>query len=106
MSKKKLKLGERISLGSILPGEGKFEELIIREDINKKIEITQKELEKHKIRTLDNGMIAWSAEANELDFSYSFTDKEEKMIKDSLTKLSESGKLQVGHMELYKAFVK
>ena len=43
----KIKLIDRITLGSIFPEKGNVKELIIRGDIRKKIELTQSELEKY-----------------------------------------------------------
>ena len=107
MSEVKLKLSERLSLASILPGEGKFEDLIVVEDIKEKVSINQEELDLYEIQSLANGSIAWSAEkTNGVTFDYSFTERESEMIKIALEKLDKEEKLHTGLIELYRLFVK
>jgi hypothetical protein len=107
MAKTKLTLSDRMAIGVILPEEGKFEDLIVVEDIKDKVSIQQKELTDYEIQTLANGAVAWSAEKTAgVTFPYEFTDKEKEVIKESLKKLNDSEKLHASHVTLYKTFVK
>ena len=56
----KLSLKNRLILEAILPKEGKFETLIVVQDIRKKITITQEEIVGFEIKSTDNGAISWN----------------------------------------------
>lgn len=105
---KTLSLKERVILSNCLPTQGKFEDLIIREDVMKKIAVTAIDLEKYEIKTIDvgNGMaeLKWSAEGNTAKFDIDFTESEERYVKKALSDISEKGELNIDQVSLYKAF--
>lgn len=100
----KIKLLDRIILINLLPQEGKFESLIIREELIEKLQLTQDELEKYKIKTNEDNHLIWEDTKDE--FEYEFTTLETNAIKDQLKKLNKEEKLTAGHMNIYKLFIK
>lgn len=96
---------ERVLLSNLLPREGKFETLLILEDVRKKIEVTQDEVKKYDVKTVDN-MIQWNPEGAKSTFDIEFTEAESNAIKDIFKKLSDSEKLSTEQLPLYKMFVK
>jgi hypothetical protein len=107
--KVELSLMERFSLIQILPTEGKFEDLIVSEDIKSKIKITQDEIKEFEIRTEVVGdyiSTKWNEEKiNGKVWSYEFSSLESSLIKTLLKKISDSEKLNLSQLKLYKEFV-
>ena len=100
-----LKLIDRIFISDRLPKVGKFEDLIVIQDIKGKISITQEEIEKHKIRTeITNGLSSMKWEHTEDTFDYDFTDLEKGMIAKILKQISDAEALPEDVLELYKKF--
>ena len=108
MSKKKdLGISDIMSIVNLLPQEGRFEDLIIADDIKKKCQITQKEIKDFEIKSVvrDNQvMMQWNDDTKK--WSYSFTDAENGIISKLLKKASDEEKLGAHHLDLYKMFVK
>jgi len=104
-----LSLNERMVVTGLVPTEGKFEDLIISEDIKAKVSITGSEVEEFEIKTVSNGeqsAIQWNVEKiGDKEWSYDFSELEKEMLKGALTKASEDGKLHVSQIALYKKFV-
>lgn len=104
-----LSLKERITISSILPMEGEYNFFIIKKDILKKTAVTQEELKKYDIKTVNqNGMdmLSWNAKGEKEKFNIEFTDLEKNEIKLALTKLSDGKKLTEHMVSLYELFVK
>lgn len=101
----KLSLKDRITLPQLFPKEGKFETLIIISDINKKILLTQEEIEKYEIVSEENS-VRWNKEGINAEFDINFTESEKNTIGNILKKLSEDEKLPVDFLDMYKLFVK
>ncbi|SRR3990167_6900187 len=98
-----LSLRDRLLLTLTLPTKGKFEDLIIREDVIKKVQITQKEVAKYEVKQNDKGGLTWTP--NEDKFPTEFSELEKGFIKKSLKDQSEKGELTPEFIELYKQFV-
>lgn len=101
----KLKLVDRLTLPAILKKEANYETLIINSDIKKKVEITQQDLIDYQIKTVGEGQVSWSKEANEVEFVYTFSEMEVSKIKEALIELNNSNKLTEDVLGLYKQFV-
>ena len=99
-----MKILERILLWTILPVEANFEDLICIEDIRKKINVTQEEIKKHKIRTNEKTWnIQWDDKKDKWK-KVDFTESETRIIKESLKKLNDEKKLNSNMITLYKQF--
>lgn len=102
----KLSLKNRLILEAILPKEGKFETLIVVQDIRKKITITQEEIVGFEIKSTDNGAISWNEKWVKSEVDIEFSEIETSEISKALKKKSDDEKLNIDDIELYKAFVK
>ena len=105
-----LSLKERISLSGILPQEGDYSFLIVKRDILKKIAVSQDELKKFEIKTVQGekgqgSFLTWNAKGEKEKFNYSFTDLEKNELKLALKKLSDDKKLTEDLLGLYEIFV-
>ena len=99
-----LTIADRLSLSTVLPKRGSYEDMIVREDIRNKVKFTQKELKKYEIKQFpESGMLEWKETVD--NFDYEFTELEEALIIKSLTELSKKNELGVEHVGLYKKFV-
>lgn len=98
-----LTLRDRLLLGTILPGKGKFEDLIVRDDILKKVGVKQEEVEKYGIKQQDRGGLTWK-QTDDV-FPTEFTELESSLIKKSLKELSDKGELATECVTLYRSFV-
>ena len=101
----KLSLVNRIILSSSLPKEGKFETLIILEDVKNKVKITQEELAEYEIKSLETGGLSWNEKGVSAELEVTFTEAEKGEIVKILKKMSEEEKLTTDHVPLYKLFV-
>lgn len=104
-----LSLRERIAMSGIFPAQGDYSFFIVKKDILKKVGISQEELKKYGIKTIESekgSLLTWSAVGEKAKFSYEFSDLEENEIKLCLTKLNEEKKLSEDLIGLYEAFVK
>ena len=97
----KLSIGDRINILQILPKKGSYLKLVVIEDLQKKIGITQDEIVKHNIITKDNE-ITWQIEKeiNEFDFK----KLEIIEIESALIELSKANELTADTFNLYKLF--
>jgi hypothetical protein len=102
----KLKLLDRIVLGSLLPKEGKYEDLIVTEDIKKKVGLKQEEIEEYEVKTLDGGGIGWNPIGAQSEFEIEFAELETGVIKKTLEKLNTDEKLTAETIGIYKLFCK
>lgn len=100
----KLTLKDRILMSGLIPAKGNFEDLIVAEDLRKKISVTQDEIKEAKIKTdQKTGNINWE---KEIDADIKLTEAEEKMVSKQLEELNKKDELTKDHIELYKTFVK
>ena len=102
----KLSLKNRLILEAILPKEGKFETLIVVQDIRKKITITQEEIVGFEIKSTDNGAISWNEKGVKSEVDTEYSEVETSETAKASTKKSDDEKLNIDDIELYKAFVK
>ena len=99
-----MKLIERLSLNAVLPTSDKFENLIIKKDIIKKIEITQEEIKKYNIKSNEDGSLNF-LETDD-DFKVKFTEAENAYLKEKLKEVSEKGGLHEALFDIYKDLIK
>lgn len=101
-----LTLLDRIALPGILPTKAGYEKLIIAEDLKKKIQLTQEELEVYQIVQTPTGGLAWKVpEGKEDAFTYEFTALEKNLIKEELKTLNDKNELLKDYLSLYTMFV-
>lgn len=98
----KLALKERITINSILPQEGDFSTMTIKQDIIGKTSITQEEIKKFEVVSDEVGT-RWNSEKDK-GKEIAFTDLETKLIKESLEKLDKESKLTDESFSVYKKF--
>lgn len=94
-------LKDRITLMISLPSKGTFNDLILRKDVLKKIELTQEELEKYNIQSVGGG-VTWNP--NEDIFFIEFTELEKDYIKKALKALDDKKEAQPEHLTLWEMF--
>ena len=99
----KLSNSDRILLTTLLPGEGKYEDLICIKDIRKKVEPTQSELVEWGLKTTENNQITWKP--SEKKYEIKFSELETTLIKTVLQKKNEEKKLNENLLPLYQLFV-
>ena len=97
----KLTNTDRIILTTILPIEGKYEDIICVKDIKKKVEPTQTEIMEWGLKTIE-GSIQWNR--SEKNYEIKFTELESALIKTTLQKKNEEKKLNENLISLYKLF--
>jgi len=98
----KLNLLERILVLNILPAKGSFTDLIIKEDVAKKVAVTQDEIKELEIKSDDKGL-HWKQTDKVWDID--FKDLEKDLIKKQLKELDEKKELTGDHLTLYRLFV-
>ena len=98
----KLGIKDRISLLTILPQQGDFVTLTIKQDLVEKIKITQEEIKELEIKS-ENGSTFWNPK-KEVEMELEFTELEEKLVKDSLEGLNTKKSLNDDTFNLYKKF--
>lgn len=96
----KLNLKDRLLIQGILPAEGNFTTLVIKSDLLEKVKVTQEEITELEIETKDN-VVKWNLE-KDIEKEFDLTELELNLIKDSLKKLDDGGKLNDDTFILYK----
>ena len=103
----KLGITDRIHLPELLPSKGSYIEMLLREDILKKVLLTQVEMEKWevKIQTNESGQTSfgWNKEKVE-DVDIEFSDAENELIKKQLKEMDDKKELTPVFVILYKKF--
>lgn len=100
-----LTLQERIIiLGSIFEPTGKIIPLRIREDIRKKVDISQEEILDFDIKQEGDNVLYNTAKATGKVFYFDFTDLEKNEIKLALSKLDQMGRIHVSMLDLCDKF--
>jgi hypothetical protein len=97
----KLTLFERMILRKILPEQSNFIELVIKNDILKKVDITQDEIKEHNIK-FENDSITWE---NDKENDFDFTQPETELIKKQIKQLDDNSSLKGEHYDIYKKFI-
>jgi hypothetical protein len=97
----------RIMLPGVLPSEASYEEIIVKEEIKKKVLLSISEIEKYEVVT--NGkVISWNAEGDIHELSVLFRPIEkkfiEKSLKDRLIALNEEKKVTSVFIEFCNVF--
>lgn len=99
-----LSLRDRLILPSILPTEGSFTKIVIKNDILDKVKITQEEITEFEIKSNEeNNSVNWN-QTKEKPLDVSFSGLESNLIKECLENLSNEEKLNDETFSLYKLF--
>ncbi len=98
-----LNIKERLYLIPVFPAEGKFDALVIKNDVVDKISIKQADVKKYKIREKD-GRIDWDLKDGKDTETFDFTELEYMHIKLALQKADQDGKLNDSLLSVYKKF--
>jgi len=103
----KIKLGlyERLLVKGILPQEDSFTNLILRKDLIEKIEITQEEIKKFEIKSVENGAV-WNSKGQKDKLELEISSLEGKYLSEVLKKLDSEKKLSFALVDIYEAIVK
>lgn len=96
----KLNLKERLVIDGILPVEGNFITMVIKTDIANKLKTTQEEVKELEVE-FNNGLIKWNI-SKDVEKEFDLTELESNLIKDSLKKLDDNGKLNDDTFLIYK----
>ena len=99
----KLSILDRFSLYNIFPQQGTIEDLYIRRDVMRKVEITQEELTTYT-DPLEQG-VKFKGEFELPQFDIEFTELEAMKIKKALTDLSDQKLMHINLLHLYELFV-
>lgn len=95
----KLGLKERLELISLLPTEDNMLTLAIANDIKKKVELTQIDIDKYQIK-VENNSFMWNEEGIAAVFDISFTELELKVLKDKIKELDSQKKIPIAKYDL------
>ena len=98
----KLKIIERIVFGKILPQEGDYKTLVIKNDIVEKVQIGQEEMKEIEFKK-DGEQLTWNTEKAK-DKEVVFTELETELIKTQLYELDKQKKLDDNTLPIYKLF--
>jgi hypothetical protein len=99
-----MKLQERIQLAMILPIQGTFEDLVLIKSIKEAIEITAKEVEDFNIMTVAGGT-SWNKDGVASDVECAWSERQLKLIVDTLKSTSERQALPIDLVDLYAKLV-
>lgn len=101
-----LSLQERIIIPTLW-SKGSFTQLLIRDEVEDKIRITQKEVTTYQVlNDTASNTVSWNDLGNSAEFQYEFTEAQEREIAEALRALDRARELQKFHKSLYKKFVK
>lgn len=100
-----LKVADRLNLIlGVLPQQGNYFEVKKINEIKEKIEITEEDQKKCKMKELEKGGIAIEKE-NDFEVEYEFSEEEFKVIKEALEQKDREKKLTLEMENLYRKFV-
>ena len=99
-----LSVKERIVFPGLLKTQGKFEDMVAREELIGKVKFSVKETEELEIKQLDNGSITWNQDKAQ-DITIEVSDLEVAFIAKCLKELSEQEKLPVDVVSLWKKVI-
>lgn len=103
----KLTFSDRVNLLVIFPEQGKYENLVIARDIKKKIDVSQKEISFHELRTIENGGKFMQTMNNKNKvYEIDFTPAEIMLVSTILKGLSDMDKLPVSCLGIFEGFEK
>lgn len=98
-----LDLKERLGLLNLLPNEGDYIALCLRESVVKKVSLLPEEVENWGV-TVEGNSFNWEEDKAEV-LEYEFSNSELEFVKKVLRELDANKKLTVATMELYKKFI-
>lgn len=102
----KLKFSSRFALLSLLPEKGDFNEMIVKEDLRRKLLPSKKELARFQLRIdPQTGTLNGSNDAMDYLRQYQFSELETNLIVKQLKQLNERKELHDNMVDLYRWFV-
>ena len=96
-----LTVKERILVPGLLKSQGKFEDMVARQELIEKVTFSAKEIEEYDIKQREDGSIAWNAKTAQ-DKTIECTELEAGFLKKCLKELSEQEKLPSDATTLWK----
>lgn len=100
----KLTLVQRFLILDLLSANrGDYKTMVITKDLTKKIEVTQKEIEKFEVK-FEGSLMKWNKKKTPENFTYAFTELEMNEVKLCLKKQNDNKNLTMQSMELIDAF--
>ncbi len=98
-----LRIYDRIMIAGKLPTRESFDRALAIKDLKNKIELTQEELKKYGVVATATGGVRWNKEGKDYIVSYTFTDLEIAVLKDTFNKLDSKKQVPVDEafLELY-----
>lgn len=94
----KLYIKDRIMFEQFYPEKGDIIEQILIRDLDKKVVLTQADMETYNIKS-EKGRIRWNAEKDE-GIDVEFTDAELSFLKEQVEKLDKAKSINQGNLEL------
>ena len=98
----KLSLENRLILTDVLPKEGNYATMLLREDVLSKVKLTQDEMTRWDV-SLEGNNFTWDEKKVE-EIEVVFTEAEIGMIKKRLSELDSTSMLNPNTTKLYKLF--
>lgn len=99
-----LSIKDRIIIPSVFPKTGKFEDLILTEEILKKIKFSLDEIKAHNIHSNQSAGVEWNEEGY-IPLECDFSELEKVLIKKCLVEMNAQEKLTSDHLDIYRKFV-
>lgn len=105
----RLTIAERMSLLDVLPPKGNVVTLRLVIDLQKKIALTEEEIEMFGVTQTMSGsgglLVKWSPEFDKTRVDISISDLEKGIITGGLQRLESAGQLTINTLPLYDYFV-
>ncbi len=87
----------------MVPAKGKYEDLVVAEDLKKKFSLTQDEVKEYDIKTSEDGRGITGKLGESKEFE--FTELESNLLKKAFEDVNKAGMLEAWQLELYRMFV-
>ena len=95
----KLTLKDRFEISTILPEKGDLLTLGIVKDISKRVSITQEEIEKFEVKSVDKGFL-WNEDGATAEFEIDFSNSELEIIRKEIKSLDDKREVPIGLYDL------
>ena len=101
----RLSLGERLSLGSVLPKEGDIITVRVLLKLREEVFLTSEEIEKYEVKASPEGSVIWNSEGAKFNRQYVWDSVKVGIVKKALEDLNAQHKLRLDLLPLYEYFV-
>lgn len=103
----KLTLVDRILIQQLLQAKGSYTQLIVRDEIKRKVQLTQDEITNYQVKTDDKtGFINWNKLGADALNNFAITELEKIELSSALKELDTKKELTAEMLPLYKKFCK